>query len=55
MIGQVLAIVGTTALALWVMARMAIAEQNADAPKKQTKRRPHKRPIKRGGVTYTWN
>ena len=55
MIGQVLAIVGTTALAMYVMARVAVAEQTADKPKKQTKRRPHKRPITKGGVTYTWN
>lgn len=55
MIGQALAIVGATALAMWALAHMAVAEQTADAPKKQTKRHPHKRQIKRGGVTYTWN
>lgn len=55
MIGQVLAIVGATALGMYVMARIAVAEQNADKTKKNTKRRPHKRPITKGGVTYTWN
>lgn len=55
MIGQVLAIVGATAFALHVMARIAVADQTQNEPKKQTKRRPHKRPITKGGVTYTWN
>lgn len=55
MTGQVLAIVGAVAFAMWMLARIAVAEQNAEKTKKNTKRRPHKRPITKGGVTYTWN
>lgn len=55
MMGQILAIIGATAGAMWVMARVATAEQAEEPKKSLGKKRPHKRPVTKGGIRYEWN
>ena len=56
MIGQVLIIVAVVSVSMYLYALMSVYGEDGDeGRKKDTRRRPHKRPVKRGGVLYTWH
>lgn len=55
MIGQVFSIIVVVTVSLYLYGLIATCGSDDDEPKKKNKRRPHKRPVKRGGVLYTWH